>query len=55
MSLLYPTLESYEKHKDRNNLPNISETVCDELGLTGLFDLRNSSLSDFFTTDEEVI
>ena len=55
MSLLYPTLESYEKHSDRKNLPNISETVCDELGLTGLFDLKNSSLSDFFTTDEDVI
>ena len=37
------------------NLPNISDTVCDELGLSGLFDLKNSSLSEYFTTDPEVI
>lgn len=55
MSLLYPSFESYEKHKNKENLPNISDTVCDELGLTGLFNLRNSSLSEYFTTDPEVI
>ena len=55
MSLLYPSFESYEKHKNKDNLPNISDTVCDELGLTGLFNLKNSSLSEYFTTDPEVI
>ena len=55
MSLLYPSLASYEYHLDRNNLPNITETVCDELGLNEIFDLRCASLTDFFTSDPEVI
>ena len=55
ISLLYPTEESLNYHSDRNNLPNISEDVCDELSLTELFGLKNSSLTDFFTTDPEVI
>ena len=55
ISLLYPNEESLNYHLDRNNLPNISEEVCDELGLTEIFGLKNSSLTDFFTEDEEVI
>ncbi len=55
LSLLYPSEESRTYHMDRSNLPNISEAVCDELGLTELFDLRSCSLPDFFTTDPEVI
>lgn len=55
ISLLYPSEESLNYHADRNNLPNISENVCDELGLTEIFGLKNSSLTDFFTSDEEVI
>ncbi len=54
-SLLYPSLESHEYHADRKNLPNISDIVCDELGLTEIFDLKNASLSDFFTAVPEVI
>ena len=55
MSLLYPSEESYEFHLDKNNLPNVTETVCEELGLIEIFDLRNASLTDFFTSDPEVI
>ncbi len=55
ISLLYPNAESRDRHFDRADLPNISEQVCDELGLTELFGLRSGSLSDFFTMDEEVI
>ena len=55
ISLLYPTEESQSYHSDRNNLPNISEDVCDELGLNEIFGLKNSSLTDFFTIDENVI
>ena len=55
MSLLYPTEASYEYHLDRNNLPNISDTVCEELGLNEIFDLRCATLTDFFTSDPEVI
>ena len=55
ISLLYPTEESQVYHSDRFNLPNISERVCDELGLGEIFDLKNSLLTDFFTADPEVI
>ena len=55
ISLLYPTEESRLYHMDRNNLPNISEDVCEELGLNEIFGLKNSSLTDFFTLDTEVI
>ena len=55
LSLLYPTEKSQIFHSYRGNLPNISDAVCDELGLTELFDLRTSALGDFFTSDPEVI
>ena len=55
ISLLYPNERSMEYHQDRRNLPEISEEVCDELGLNEIFGLRNSSLTDFFTMDTEVI
>ena len=55
ISLLYPNERSMEYHQDGRNLPEISEAVCDELGLNEIFGLRNSSLTDFFTTDIDVI
>ncbi len=55
ISLLYPNENSRNFHADRNNLPNISEAVCDELGLNEIFNLKNSQLTDFFTADPEVI
>ncbi len=55
ISLLYPTEKLQIYHSDRMNLPNISESVCDELGLGEIFDLKNSILTDFFTADPEVI
>ena len=55
ISLLYPTEEAMTYHSDRNNLPDISEQVCDELGLGEIFNLKNCSLTDFFTFSEEVI
>ncbi|MBO7304212.1 MAG: hypothetical protein J6V09_03235 [Clostridia bacterium] len=55
ISLLYPSEASHDFHANRENLPNISEDVCDELGLGEIFDLKNSSLTDFFTSSEEVI
>ena len=55
ISLLYPNEEAYAYHTDRNNLPDISESVCDELGLTEIFGLKSGSLTDFFTSDMEVI
>ena len=55
ISLLYPSEEALIYHQNRDNLPNISEAVCDELGLTELFSLKNSILSDFFTRDADII
>ena len=55
VSLLYPNETSQIYHQDRNNLPDISEAVCDELGLNEIFGLKSCSLTDFFTSDEEVI
>ncbi len=55
ISLLYPTREAAERHENRDNLPYISEPVCDELGLNEIFDLKTSSLTDFFTSEPEVI
>ncbi len=55
ISLLYPTEDSYNAHQSGECRPNISEDVCDELGLNEIFDLKNGRLSDFFTMDSEVI
>ncbi len=55
VSLLYPNEESEIFHRNRENLPNVAEDVCDELGLNEIFDLQTSSLTDYFTTDEDVI
>ena len=55
ISLLYPSEESRLFHQNRENLPNISDDVCYELGLEEIFDLKRASLSDFFTSDEQVI
>ena len=55
ISLLYPNEESHLYHADRNNLPDIRQEVCDELGLNEIFNLKNSRLTDFFTSDPKVI
>ena len=55
ISLLYPSEAAYNHHSDRANLPNVSETVCEELGLNEIFRLKNAVLTDFFTSDMEVI
>ena len=55
ISLIYPSVQSREAHSERCNLPGISEDVCYELGLDEIFNLKNASLSDFFTLDPEVI
>jgi len=55
ISLLYPNEQSQIFHANRANLPAISADVCDELGLTEIFNLKNSALTDFFTEDIDVI
>ena len=55
LSLLYPSEESAARAARREGIPSIDERVCDELGLSDLLPLRGSSLSEFFTAEEEVI
>ena len=55
ISLLYPSAESYGEHQSGVRRPNISDSVCYELGLDEIFNLKSGRLSDFFTTDESVI
>ena len=55
LSLLYPTRESKECHSVRDNLPKISDEVTYQLSLDELIDLKTSPLSDYFTSDPEVI
>ncbi len=55
ISLLYPNEESMVRHQSAQNRPNVSDVVCDELGLSEIFALKSSSLTDFFTSDPEVI
>ena len=55
LSLLYPNEESRRRHAERRDVPFVSGEVCEELGLTSLFSLKNSALSDFFSYDEAVL
>ena len=55
LSLIYPTEESKVRHTSLSYLPNISEQVCDEIGLSRVFSLKNSSIRSFFTIEQEVI
>ena len=54
-SLLYPDAESQKSHLEGKDCPEISEEVAEELGLSDILNLKNSRLSEFFTTREEVI
>ncbi len=55
ISLLYPSEESAIYHQQRENLPDISDRVIEELGLYEILDLRSCSLSDLVTASPEVI
>ena len=54
-SLIYPDSASLERHYASLDRPDISDFVTDELGLSEIFNLKNGSLSEFFTTDPKVI
>ncbi len=55
ISLLYPDEESLLAAERAGQAPLLSETVCEELGLSELFSLKNSKLSSYFTKAPEVI
>ncbi|MBO5203280.1 MAG: hypothetical protein J6B72_01545 [Clostridia bacterium] len=54
-SLIFPDEETQRDHYNGDNTPNIDMFVLDELGLLEVFDLKNSSLDEYFTKDRRVI
>ena len=54
-SLIYPSAESQKDHYSGNHVPKIDMFVLEELGMLEILDLKNSNLSEFFTTDPAVI
>ena len=54
-SLIYPNEKTLKAHYAGTDRPDIAMFELEELGLTDILELRNSSLSDFFTTDPEVM
>ncbi len=55
ISLLYPDEETRRAHMEGIGVPHIDEEVVSQLGLDTLLPLKNSTLSDYFTTSPEVI
>ena len=55
LSLLYPSEACMRRHKDKKDVPYVSPAVCEELGLTSLLSLKNSALSDYFSSDPETL
>ncbi|MBO5270537.1 MAG: hypothetical protein J6B77_07115 [Clostridia bacterium] len=54
-SLLYPLSDHPESRYSSEYRPDISMFVLEELGLLDVFNLKNSDLSEYFTTDASVI
>lgn len=54
-SLIYPDEATQEKHYKGEDSPDIDMFVLDELGLLEVFNLKNSNLDEYFTTDPAVI
>ena len=54
-SLIYPNAESQKEHYSGLRVPKIDMFVLEEMGMLEILDLKNSDLSDFFTTDPAVI
>ncbi len=54
-SLIYPNMEAKVAHDRGEDVPNIDMFVLDELGMSDMLLLKNSELSEYFTTNPEVI
>ena len=54
-SLIFPSVEQQNTSYNDENRPNITHRTCDELGLLYMLDLKSRDVSDFFTTDAEVM
>jgi len=54
-SLIFPSHEAQLRHFSGESRPMIDMYVLEELGLNEIFELKNSDLSEYFTTDTDVI
>ncbi len=54
-SLIYPTESTRRRHENGECVPDIDLFTLQELGLLEIFNLKNRDLSEFFTTDPEVM
>ncbi len=54
-SLIYPNAETRKAHDSGKSVPDIDLFTLQELGLLEVFNLKNGDLSEFFTTDPEVM
>ena len=54
-SLIYPDEKALKAHYSGVDRPSIPMFELEELGLTDLLELRGGNLSEFFTTDKEVM
>ena len=55
ISLIYPSKEYKDRHYLGENAANISSEVLNDLGLSSIFELSSTTLSNFFTMDKNVI
>ena len=55
LSLIYPNGESQIAHYQGTDKPYIDMFVLEELGLLEVFNLKNSDLDEYFTSDPKVI
>ena len=54
-SLIYPDEQSQTNHYEGKEAPIIDMFVLEELGLLEVFNLKNSDLNEYFTTNPRVI
>ena len=54
-SLIFPDEETQTKRYRGEETPNIDMFVLEELGLLEVFNLKNSDLDEYFTTNPDVI
>ena len=54
-SLLYPSRASREAHAAAQARPHVSAETAESIGLSALIKLKNSVLTDYFTSDPAVI
>lgn len=55
ISLIYPDKESLYRAGMGKDKANVTQSVIDEIELSYILDLKNSLISDFFTTDPAVV